>query len=140
MTKFETGDIAVITRRGSEHGCLVKIKGWRGGRVAPYVVEFENGKVSYFPGRDMEPIDMSMSGKHKVYCVHEGCNTYSFESVAVLEWQCFLHYPNKFNCVRKERVVQTRLTPDEKIDLILDYLGLEIKTEPEVVKVEKKEE
>ena len=140
MSKFEIDDIVVITRNGSEFGLHARIKGWRGGRVAPYVIEFiESGKVSYYPGREMEHWDMSMSGKHKVYCIHSGCNTYSFESVAILRWQCFMHYPNKFNQT-KERKVVTRLTLEEKFDLLLEHLGLEIKTEPEIVKIEKKED
>ena len=79
---------------------------------------------------------MSMSGKKKVWCCHQTCNTYSFEDKGILKWECFKHYPNNFNrtgCV-KECEMNTSLTTEDKLNLLLEHLGLEIESEPKVIK------
>lgn len=142
MSKFSQGDIAVVTDHGRE-GIIVRIENWRGGRVAPYVVRilkshspnYKVGDISYFSGRDMELKEMQ--GKKKVYCCHQGCSTYSFEDKGTLQWECFKHYPNKFN-PDFEEVCSEEPSIEQKLDLILEHLDLEIVIEPKKVTLKKK--
>lgn len=78
-----------------------------------------------------------MEGKKKVWCCRVGCNTYSFEDKGILMWECYHHYPNRWNNYKgkvKECIVNTQLTTEDKLNLLLEYLGLEIESEPKVIK------
>lgn len=148
MSKFSVGDMVRFTSNLSEHYIVGKIIGWRGGSVAPYIVEiiesdyslYKTGEKAYRSGRDMElKRKGTMGGKKKVYCCHQTCNTYSFEDKGTIKWECFKHYPNNFNntgCI-KESEMNTHLSTEDKLNLLLDYLGLEIETEPKVKEVKK---
>jgi hypothetical protein len=141
MAKFTQGDIVVITDSRAE-GAIARIENWRGGRVAPYVVRiletkgchYKAGEISYFSGRDMELKEMQ--GKKKVYCAYQGCSIYSFESKGTLLWQCHNH----LDCTEKPQQPQC-ISLEEKVDLILDHLKLDVTIEPrKAVLVERKEE
>jgi len=77
-----------------------------------------------------------MSGKRRVCCYHQGCSTHSFEDKGILNWECYKHSPNDFNrhVKVKEYEVNTQLTTEDKLNLLLEYLGLEIESEPKVIK------
>jgi hypothetical protein len=130
MAKFSPGDIAIVTdRRGP---MVVEIIANRHSRVAPYQVKileapgscYKVGEISYFSGRDME--HKEMQGKKKIYCCVPGCTTYSFESKGTIQWQCDKHCPTAFT-------ESDTVSLEEKVDLILEHLGLEITTEPKKV-------
>lgn len=74
-----------------------------------------------------------MQNKRKIYCYHSGCDIYSFESKGTLTWECYRH-----NKCEKEIEV-SKLSTDEKLELLLEHLGLKIETEPKVVEIEKNE-
>ncbi len=129
MSKFDVGDIAIVTdRRGP---MVVKIIENRHTRVAPYKVQIINGMrgvyapgtICYFSGRDMELIEMQ--GKKKIYCCVPDCRTYSFESKGTIQWQCDKHCPTAFADCETDKV-----SLEEKVDLILAHLGLEVTTKP----------
>lgn len=130
MSKFTKGDIVIITDCRAE-GAVARVENWRGGRVAPYVVRilepvgtmYKAGEISYFSGRDMEL--KYMQGKKKVWCCVENCTTTSFESKGTVLWRCFKHMdcgdaPDRIDYVSLE----------EKVDLILAHLGLEVTIKP----------
>lgn len=132
MTKFTQGDVVVITDSRCEGG-LGRIENWRGGNVAPYVVRilettsclYKNGDLAYFSGREMELKDMQ--GKKKVYCCMPRCVTYSFESKGTMQWLCHKH------CELKNCELPNYVSLEDKIDLILEHLGLEVTIEPQKV-------
>lgn len=133
MAKFTKGDIVVLTRRNYE-GTIARIERWRGGHVAPYEVRilestgtfYRAGHLTYFSGRDMELKDMQ--GKRKVYCCSPGCSTYSFESRGVIKWECYRHFSP--GCEEQQT---DDVSLEQKVDLILEHLGLEVATEPKKV-------
>lgn len=135
MAKFSVGDVIVLTRRHHE-GVVAQVVGWRGGGVAPYSIRilegdyfYKTGKITYMSGRDMELKEMQ--GKKKVWCCHQGCNTYSFEDKGTLKWECYKHYPNKFNCGGEVKEPECDgVSLEEKVDLILNHLGLEVTVKP----------
>jgi len=141
VAKFSQGDIVVITRQCHE-GTIARIENWRGGRVAPYVVRilqttstfYKADDISYFSGRDMEIKEVQ--GKKKVYCAVQGCSIYSFESKGTLLWQCHNHY----GC--NETIEQPAgISLEEKVDLILEHLKLDVTIEPrKAVLVERAED
>lgn len=127
MAKFDVGDICVVTdNRGP---MIVEVIANRRSRVAPYQVKiidscgttYAPGSISYFSGRDMELKEMQ--GKKKIYCCVPGCNTSSFESKGTIQWQCFQHCPTAFQ-------EASTVSLEEKVDLILTHLGLEVTTKP----------
>lgn len=132
MPKFAVGDTTYLSNRRGKTTVIAKITGWRGGGVAPYVCEiiksddyfYKVGAVHYFPGRDMELLEMQ--GKKKIYCCVPNCSTYSFESKGTVQWQCDKH------CEFSAPAYQNP-TLEEKVDLILEHLGLEISIEPQKV-------
>lgn len=135
MSKFKVGDICIVTdRRGP---MLVEVVAWRGGGVAPYQVKiissdcgtYAPGTISYFSGRDMELKEMQ--GKKKIYCCVPKCTTYSFESSGTIQWQCDKHCPTAYQ--------ESNVTLEEKVDLILEHLGLEVTTEPAKTTLAKKD-
>lgn len=135
MSKFKVGDIAIVTdRRGP---MVVEVIAWRGGGVAPYQVRiiesqggvYAPGSISYFSGRDMELKEMQ--GKKKIYCCVPKCTTYSFESSGTIQWQCDKHCPTAYQ--------DCNVTLEEKVDLILEHLGLEVTTEPAKTTLAKKD-
>lgn len=141
MPKFNIGDVAFLNEHRSKAMVIVRIVGWRGGGVAPYTCEitqsdyyfYKVGATHYFAGRDMELLEMQ--GKKKIYCCVPKCTTYSFESSGTIQWQCDKHCP-----VPIEPIYSPSLS--EKVDLILEHLGLEVFTEPSktvLKKVEKAE-
>lgn len=138
MPKFSVGDTTFLTNRRSKSTVVVKITGWRGGGVAPYICSiiqsddyfYKVGEKHYFPGRDMELLEMQ--GKKKIYCCVPKCTIYSFESSGTIQWQCSRHDPQ--TCV-----VQENPSLAEKVDLILDHLGLEIVIKPSEVILQKAE-
>ncbi len=126
MPKFKVGDITIVTdRRGP---MVVEVVAWRGGGVAPYQVRiiespggvYAPGTISYFSGRDMELKEMQ--GKKKIYCCVPKCSTYSFESSGTIQWQCDKHCPTAYQ--------ECNVTLEEKVELILTHLGLEVTTKP----------
>ena len=131
MPKFSVGDIAIVTRC-SENTVIVQVTAWRGGGVAPYICKvlesdyyfYKPGDTVYMPGRDMELREMQ--GKKKIYCCVPNCSTYSFESKGTIQWQCDKHCPTAF-------VESCDVTLEQKVDLILEHLGLEVTTEPQKV-------
>ena len=135
MSKFSVGDVCIVTdRRGP---MVVEVIAWRGGGVAPYQVRiidspgrvYAPGSISYFSGRDMELKEMQ--GKKKIYCCVPGCDTSSFESKGTIQWQCFKHCPTAFqDC--------NTVSLEEKVELILTHLGLEITTKPAEVTLTEK--
>lgn len=135
MNKFQKGDIVIITDNRCE-GATARIENWRGGRVAPYVVRilkptstfYKAGEITYFSGRDME--HKYMQGKKKVWCCVEGCNITSFESKGTILWRCFQH----IDC-GDEPDSTDRVSLEEKVDLILEHLGLDVVTEPSKTKL-----
>jgi hypothetical protein len=146
MAKFNKGDIVIITDTRCEGG-IGRIENWRGGRVAPYVVRvlksttgfYKVGEITYLSGRDMELKDMCMSGKKKVWCCHAGCNTYSFEDRGILKWECFKHYPNSFNNTGEIKECEVDdITLEQKVDLLLEHLGVELVIEPQKVTLKAK--
>lgn len=126
MAKFKVGDICIVTDNRAP--MVVEVIAWRGGGVAPYQVKileargaYAPGSISYFSGREMELREMQ--GKKKIYCCVPKCTTYSFESSGTIQWQCDKHCPTAYQeCVN--------VTLEEKVDLILAHLGLEITTKP----------
>lgn len=137
MAKFCVGDVVVFTRRHHED-VIAQVEKWRGGGVAPYQVRilkgdyfYKTGEISYKAGRDMEL--KAMQGKKKIYCCVPGCSTYSFESKGTIQWQCHNHCPAAFNEQDTNNV-----SLEEKVDLILAHLGLEVTTKPaEIMLTEK---
>ena len=130
MSKFKVGDIALVT--ASRGPAVVEIIENRHTRVAPYRVKiiearpgsmYHPGDTSYFSGRDMELLEMQ--GKKKIYCCVPDCRTYSFESKGVIQWQCDKHCPTAFIECEPEKV-----SLEEKVDLILAHLGLEVTVKP----------
>lgn len=140
MTKFSQGDIAIVTDNGRE-GIIVRIENWRGGRVAPYVVRilksnspnYPEGSISYFSGRDMELKEVK--NKKKVYCCDSNCTTYSFVDKGVIQWSCYKHCTYELPDCDNECI-----SLEEKIDIILEHLGLEFVTEPQKTKLVKREQ
>lgn len=126
MSKFSVGDICIVT--DSRRPMVVEVIAWRGGGVAPYQVRiiesrgvYAPGSISYFSGRDMELREMQ--GKKKIYCCVPKCSTYSFESSGTIQWQCDKHCPTAYqDC--------GNVSLEEKVELILTHLGLEITTKP----------
>ncbi len=110
---------------------VVEVIAWRGGGVAPYQVRiiespggvYAPGTISYFSGRDMELKEMQ--GKKKIYCCVPKCSTYSFESSGTIQWQCDKHCPTAYQ--------ECNVSLEEKVDLILDHLKLDVTTEPKKV-------
>ena len=136
MSKFSVGDICIVTdRRGP---MVVEVIANRRTRVAPYQVKiisscgtsYAPGSIAYFSGRDMELKEMQ--GKKKIYCCVPGCKTSSFESKGTIQWQCFQHCPTAFQEANTVRL-------EEKVDLILEHLGLEVTTEPAKTTLAKKD-
>lgn len=135
MPKFSVGDTAIITRRNTKL-TLVKVIGWRGGGVAPYICSviksddnfYKLGDKVYMPGRNMELAEMQ--GKKKIYCCVPKCTIYSFESSGTIQWQCSKH--DQQPCL-----VQESPSLAEKVDLILGHLGLEIVIKPSEVILQK---
>lgn len=138
MTKFAKGDLVIISRSHSE-GAVGLVENWRGGNVAPYVVRilkatsnfYKVGEITYLSGRDMEHQDMQ--GKKKIHCIHQGCSSYSFEDQGVLQWQCSKHYP----CELTVPTRMPRISTDDKVNLILEHLGLEVSIKPASISLEK---
>jgi len=135
MSKFSVGDICIVTdRRGP---MTVQVIANRRTRVAPYQVKiisscgtaYAPGSISYFSGRDMELKEMQ--GKKKIYCCVPGCDTSSFESKGTIQWQCFQHCPTAFQ-------ETNTVSLEEKVDLILAHLGLEVTTKPAQITLTKK--
>lgn len=130
MAKFTQGDIVVITDHIHGEGVICRVENWRGGRVAPYVVRilesdvpgYPVGEIRYKAGRDMEL--RYMEGKRKVWCSYSGCRTYSFEGKGTIVWRCCKHLSADCEPSRDE------ITLSEKVDLILDHLGLDVVIEP----------
>jgi len=130
MSKFNIGDIAFITDgRGP---AVVEIIENRHTRVAPYRVKilearpgsvYHPGELSYFSGRDMELLEMQ--GKKKVQCDRMGCRTYCFLDRGVVTWECQQHYSGK---IEPCDILEPSL--EEKVDLILTHLGLEVTVKP----------
>lgn len=144
MSKFSKGDIVIITDDMGE-GTIARVENWRGGRVAPYVIRilkstgstYRVGEITYRSGRDMELKDMCMSGKKKVWCCHAGCNTYSFEDRGILKWECYKHYPNKFNDTGEIKECEVDgITLEQKVDLLFSHLGVGLVVEPQQIKIE----
>ena len=137
MAKFDVGDICIVTdRRGP---MIVEVIANRHTRVAPYQVRiiescggiYAPGSVSYFSGRDMEL--KAMQGKKKVWCCFDGCSTTSFESKGTILWRCYKH----IQCA-DEPDCTDQVGLEEKVNLILEHLGLEVTTKPaETVLTEK---
>lgn len=138
MSKFTQGDIVIITDTRAE-GAVARIENWRGGWVAPYVVRilqptgnfYKAGEITYFSGRDMEL--KYMQGKKKVWCCVDGCNTTSFESKGTVLWRCYKH----IDC-GDEPDPTDGISLNEKVDLILEHLGLEVTTKPAEVTLSEK--
>lgn len=137
MAKFSVGDIAIVTdRRGP---MVVEIIANRHTRVAPYQVRilkscgttYAPGSVSYFSGRDMELKEMQ--GKKKVWCCADNCTTTSFESKGTVLWRCFKH----MDCGDAPDCTDY-VSLEEKVDLILEHLKLEVTTEPKKVVLKEK--
>lgn len=135
MPKFSVGDIAIVTdRRGP---MTVEVIAWRGGGVAPYQVRiieakcgvYAPGTISYFSGRDME--HKAMQGKKKIYCCVPKCTTYSFESSGTIQWQCDKHCPTAYQA-------EGTVSLEEKVELILAHLGLEVTIKPVEVALSEK--
>ncbi len=111
---------------------VVEVIAWRGGGVAPYQVRiiespggvYAPGTISYFSGRNMELKEMQ--GKKKIYCCVPGCDTSSFESKGTIQWQCFHHCPTAFQDAET-------VSLEEKVNLILEHLKLDVTTEPKKV-------
>lgn len=128
MTKFTEGDIVTFTDSPLGWGITARVEGNRHSSVAPYIVRiletphsfYRVGKIIYRSGRGMELKEMQ--GKKKVWCCTPGCSTSSFESSGTLQWQCVAH------CSKEYR--QNNPSLEEKLDLLLEHLGLEVITEP----------
>lgn len=138
MSKFKQGDIVVITDNRAE-GAIARIENWRGGRVAPYVVRilqpvgtmYKANEISYFSGRDMEL--KYMQGKKKVWCCVDGCSTTSFESKGTVLWRCYRH----IDCGDAPDCTD-QVSLEQKVDLIMAHLGLEVVTKPAEVTLAEK--
>jgi hypothetical protein len=120
MPKFSIGDMVIMTEN-RDKGHIGIVYANRGGRVAPYQVKMlDNNELTYRSGRDMEL--QTMGGKKKMYCC-EGCGTYSFVDKGTVMWRCYKHN----DCTDEP---DTEVSLAEKVDMILEHLGLEIVVEP----------
>ena len=128
MTKFRIGDRVRVVD-GYDFGLCGTVTGIRSGYVGKYVVSTDSQQISYRSGRDMEL--ECMQNKKKIYCF-AGCGTSSFESKGTRMWLCFRHEDNVCGGLLESPSVE------EKVNLILDHLGLQVTVEPQkTVLVEK---